>query len=473
MRNAMPLNVSRRPYHCVIGAFLSVTLASSAWGYQIELERAQQALAQDENQEAYSLLQAEELEHSGTPEFDYWLGVAALRAGEPSHALMALDRAILRQPSHAGARMERVAALLQLDQRRAAEREIEQLQALSPPPEAQAAIARFQAVIKQRRQAESSPQHQARLGVDLGYDSNPQRFPNEIAIDPLQPDLRRVVDDLIEAGLEPDGDPSQFDERVFSRDASTYQRLQGSYQGVFPIDEQSRWRVSTTGQAQRYTEEAAQDYDLTLAQAQVGYQRDLAAQHVLTLRGSALQGWSGRSQSRLLTRWGTAADLRQPIGLDSELTWQLGAQHNRFSASNNNYDAGRMGIQWATNHADFRTRLSAQFEHEWADSDRDGGDLIQVRLGAGMDYPINDQHLIRADLNHRIRTYQDNGFAPYNDFAPTERRDRIWQARLAWLYQLNSDWLLEASADAERRNSSIEFFDTRRYQTQLGLRYLF
>ncbi|NYS60467.1 hypothetical protein [Vreelandella salicampi] len=469
----MPFNVSRLSYCCLFGTLLSATLASSAWGYQAELESAQQALAQDDNQAAYEQLQALEIEHSGAPEFDYWLGVAALRAGEPSHALIALDRAILRQPNHAGARMERVAALLHLDQRRAAEREIEQLQALSPPPEAQEAIARFQAVIEQRRQAESSPQHQARLGVDLGYDSNPQRFPDEIAIDPLQPDLRQVFDELIEMGLEPNGDPSQFDERVFSSDASTYQRLQGSYQGVFPIDEQSRWRISTTGQAQRYTEEAAQDYDLTLAQAQVGYQRDLEAQRVLTLRGSALQGWSGQQQSRLLTRWGTAADLRQPIGLDSELTWQLGAQHNRFSASNNDYNAGRIGVQWNTNHSDFRTRLSAQLEHEWADESRDGGDLIQVRLGAGLDYPINDQHLIRADLNHRVRTYQNDGFALYNDFAPTERRDRIWQARLAWLYQLNSDWLVEASADAERRLSSIEFFDTQRFQTQLGLRYLF
>jgi hypothetical protein len=469
----MPFNVSRPCYRYVIGAFLSVTLACSAWGYQAELDSARQALAQDENQKAYSLLQAVELEHSGTPAFDYWLGVAALRAGEPSHALMALDRAILRQPSHAGARMERVAALLQLDQRGAAEREIEQLQALSPPPEAQAAIARFRAIIDGRRERENSPQHQSRLRVDLGYDSNPQRFPDEIAIDPLQPDLRRVVDELIELGLTPNGDPSQFDKRVFSRDASTYKRLQGSYQGIFPIDERSRWRIGTTGQAQRYTEEAAQDYDLTLLQAQLGYQRDLAAQRVLTLRSSALQGWSGQQQSRLLTRWGTAADLRQPIGLDSDLTWQLGAQHNRFSASNNDYNAGRIGVQWHTNHSDFRTRLSAQLEHEWADSARDGGDLIQVRLGAGLDYPINDQHLIRADLNHRIRSYQDDGFALYNNFAPTERRDRIWQARLAWLYQLNSDWLLEASADAERRLSSVEFFDTRRYQTQLGLRYLF
>nr|WP_290698251.1 hypothetical protein [Halomonas sp. UBA3074] len=444
-------------------------MSSPARAYQAELASAKGLLAHGESLSAYSQLQAIELEHSGKPEFDYWLGVTALRAGEPSHALMALERAILRQPNHAGARMERVAALVQLDQTGAAEREIEQLRALSPPSDAQAAIARFQAVIEQRQQAKNGPQHQGLLGVDIGYDSNPQRFPNEITIDPPPPTPKMldIINDLLDFGFK------RSPPKVYSRDASTYQRLQGSYQGTLPIDAQSRWRISTTGQAQRYTEMTAQDYDLTLVQAQFGYQRDLASQRTVTLNGSALQGWSGPSQSRLLTRWGSGVDLRHPIGLDSELTWQFDAQHNRFSAANNNYDSGRLGVQLVTNHTALRTRLTAQIEHEWAVGMRDGGDLLHLLLGAGIDYPLSNRHLIRANLNHRIRTYQEDGYAPFNEFSATTRRDRIWQARLSWLHQFNTDWLLEASADVERRRSSVNFFDTRRSQTQLALRYLF
>lgn len=452
---------------------LSATLFSQAYADDSALASARSALEQGNPADAYAELQTLELERSGDPTFDYWLGVAALRTGEPSHALIALDRAILRQPNHAGARMERVAALLQLDQRASAEREIERLEALSPPPEAQAAIARFQTVIAERRQAGSAPQHRGRIGVDIGYDSNPQRFPNEITIDPLQPDLRRAFDELVDMGLTPEGDLSRFEAQRFSRDASTYQRLQGSYQGRFPIDDQSRWLLDATGQAQRYTQEAAQDFDLTLGQAQLGYQRDLEAQRIFTLRGSMLQGFSGRHQNHLLTRWGAHAELSQPLGLNSELTWQLGAQHNRFSSRRNRYDAGIAGLQLHTQHTILRSRLTAQVEREWANENRDGGDLTHLRLGGGLDLPLGDQHLLRADLNHRIRTYQDDGFALYNDFTPTQRRDRIWQARLTWLYQLNRDWLLEASADMERRRSSVDFFDTRRQQAQLGLRYLF
>ena len=139
-RLTRPLKKAYRYLSLVVWAGIGLAGVAStpmAWAYQAELYKAQQALEQGDNQAAYHQLVAIELDYSGTPTFDYWLGVAALRAGEPSHALIALDRAVLRQPNHAGARMERVAALLQLDQRRAAEREIAQLKALAPPPAAQ------------------------------------------------------------------------------------------------------------------------------------------------------------------------------------------------------------------------------------------------------------------------------------------------------------------------------------------------
>ncbi|WP_447555784.1 tetratricopeptide repeat protein [Vreelandella sp. EE22] len=455
------------------GAVIYLGFASPVKASQTELASAKILLSQQAPQSAYEQLRAVELEYSGIPEFDYWLGVAALRAGESSHALMALDRAILRQPNHAGARLERVAALVQLGQYVTAERDIAQLQALSPPSDAQAAITRLQASINQARQAQSAPKHRGLLGVEIGYDSNPQRFPNEIALDPLHPELRRQAERLIESGWEPEDGSASLEERLFSRDASAYQRLQGSYQGTVPIDARSRWRIGTTGQAQRYTKESAQEYDLTLAQAQLGYQRDLAPQRTVTLKGSALLGWSGNNQHHLLTRWGSGVDLSHPIGLDSDLTWQLDAQHNRFNAADNDYDAASLGVQLETSYTALRARWNAQLEREWASEHRDGGDLISLLLGTLVDYPLGDHHLIRASLNHRTRTYQEQGFAPYNDFSATTRRDRIWQARLAWLHQFDNNLLLEASSEAEYRRSTIDFFDTRRYQAQLALRYLF
>ncbi|MGS2742363.1 outer membrane beta-barrel protein [Halomonas sp. LS-001] len=470
-----------RRYPAVLVLLLSVAVSPRALAdttpLTTPLEKAQDYLAQDNANAAYQALQASELSNSGQPDFDYWLGVAALRAGHPSHALIALDRVIIHQPNHAGARLERLAALIQLDQRLAAESEIARLNALSPPPEAQAAIERFQAVLDQRQRSETEPQHRWQLGVDIGYDSNPQRFPNEITIDPLQPAIREALDALIEMGLTPQLAPGQdltdFDERVFSREASAYQQLQGGYQGTYPVNETSRWLLNATGQAQRYQDDAAQDFDLSLLNAQLGYQQDIEAQRSVTYRASLLQAWSGQPQDHLLTRWGGEVAYRHPASSNSTLDWQLGIEDNAFDTSRNDYVSGRLGLQLTTRHASVHTRINAQLGHEWADTQRNGGDLLYARAGAGMDYPIGDRQLLRADLSYQQRRYQQDGFSLYNDYVAVERHDQLWQARLMWLYQLNPDWLVEARADIERRNSNVNFFDTHRLQTQLGLRYLF
>lgn len=463
--------------HALPVLLVSVAITTRALADTNTLDRAQNYLEQDNANAAYQALQASELTYSGQPNYDYWLGVAALRAGQPSHALIALDRVITQQPTHAGARLERLAALIQLDQRLAAESEIVTLNALSPPPEARAAIERFQAIIDQRQRSETEPQHRWQLGVDIGYDSNPQRFPNEITIDPLQPAIREALDILTEMGLTPrlesGQDITDFDERVFSREASAYQQLLGRYQGVYPINETSRWQVNATGQMQRYQNDAAKDFDLSLLSTQLGYQQDLEAQRSVTYRASLLQAWSGEHQDHLLTRWGGETEYRHPVGSNSTLDWQLGIEDNAFDTPRNDYVSGRLSLQLTTRHASVQTRLSAQLGHEWANTQRNGGDLLYARAGTGIDYPMGNRQLLRADLSYQQRRYQQDGFNFYNDFMAVERYDQLWQARLMWLYQLNPDWLVEARADIERRTSNVDFFDTHRLQTQLGLRYLF
>ncbi|WP_252109179.1 MULTISPECIES: hypothetical protein [unclassified Halomonas] len=458
---------------CFIATIGSTGLATSLQAYQTELSQAKIMLSQKAPQLAYSELRAIEVENSGTPEFDYWLGVAALRAGEASHALMALDRAILRQPDHAGARLERVAALMRLDQFETAEREMNHLRDLSPPPDALEVIERFQALIDEYRHQKNGSKHNGFLGLEVGYDSNPQRLPSEIAIDPLRPELRRQVERLIANGWQPQGGVSGLDEQIFYRNGSSYQRIQGSYQGNIPINDHSRWQVGAISQSQRYTEEMARAYDLTLAQAQLGYERDMASQSVLALKGSALIGWSGEDQNHLLTRWRSDLDFTHAVGLDSKLVWRLGLERNDFDLASNDYHAGSLGIQLDTLYSDFRIRWSAQLEHEWANDSRDGGDLLGLSLGSIIDYPFSERHLIRSSFTHRIRSYQEDGFAFYNEFSDSNRRDHVSQARVSWLFQFDRNWLLETSAEAERRHSTIEFFDTSRYQANVALRYLF
>ncbi|QNI01949.1 hypothetical protein HXW73_02810 [Halomonas sp. SH5A2] len=463
--------------YCLLSMTLGLLCTTHALAYEETLQSARQLLDQGDANAAYEQLKAAEVEHSGEPEFDYWLGVSALRADDVTHAMMALDRVLVIQPEHAGARMERVAALLQLDQRRAAEQEIERLEALSPPPEAQAAIRRFKEVIEQRRRGDNDPQHNLSLGVALGYDSNPQRYSSDIALDPLPPSLRSVVDQLIESGaLEPD-DPSQLDDVTFASRSSLYHRLQANYRGQYPIDERSHWLFDATAQTQRYSQDSAEEIDLTLLQLAPAYQRELSNGHTWTLQPSVLQGWGGADQNPLLTRWSLSGRYAYTVGTDSQLTWQLSAQRNDFDNTLSDYDAGRLGVELITPLTHVDLRWQARLGQEWArgtgNQQRAGGDLNHWQVGMGVDMPIGERQLIRGDVGYRERNYQDDVNDITTRYQPTARKEQIWEARISWLYQLNRHWLVETSANYEQRDATIEFYDSTRLQTQIGVRYLF
>lgn len=74
-------------------------------------EQAESLLAGGHTRNAYEMLRAYASEFSGSPYFDYLLGVAALDFGRNSEAIIALRRAVAAAPRFAGARMELARAL--------------------------------------------------------------------------------------------------------------------------------------------------------------------------------------------------------------------------------------------------------------------------------------------------------------------------------------------------------------------------
>ncbi|WP_146060016.1 hypothetical protein [Oceanospirillum linum] len=66
------------------------------------LRGAQQVLSEGDTAAALTLLSAAEAEYAGVPEFDYLMGLAAVRSGQPSVGIFVLDRLLQVQPDHAG-----------------------------------------------------------------------------------------------------------------------------------------------------------------------------------------------------------------------------------------------------------------------------------------------------------------------------------------------------------------------------------
>ncbi|MCE8022411.1 tetratricopeptide repeat protein [Halomonas sp. MCCC 1A11036] len=447
---------------------IAASLGSPAsLSYQNPLDEARQHLEADAPEAAYQQLSELDQQHAGTPEFDYWLGVTALRAGHPSQALLALDRVIRTDPQHAAARMARVGAYLRLGQIDAAERELDVLASLEPPAQARQAMQRYQRAIDERRQRDTSPRHQARLMLETGYDSNAQRFPSRFLIDPNQ---------LIPEALRPLVE--EADRIELARQSSHFQRFAGHYRGSQPLNEDQRLLFEAGVQSRYYQREEAQAYNLSVLQGRLGWDYDLDAERRLTLSLDALRAWQDTDFSRLLRRWGLSTEYRHPLAQDSQLRWHGHAYDNRFDQrSDSDYQSAGLGVELRVPRGAWTLRVSGLAEHERAgrhagQARRDGGDLDHLRLGVGLDIPVGHRQQWRFDLDHRWRRYQDEGFALYNDFSPAARHDRSWEASVGWYLQLDRDWLLHAKADYERRHSSIEFFDNHRVQARLGLSYL-
>ncbi|HRE18183.1 MAG TPA: tetratricopeptide repeat protein [Rhodocyclaceae bacterium] len=114
------------------------------------INKASEFLSQGNAQAAYQLLLGEEAQHAGNVEFDYLLGRAALDSGEPAKASLIFERVLAVEPNHAGARLDMGRAYFALGDFPRARSEFTSLQALNPPPAAQATIARYLAAIDEQ-----------------------------------------------------------------------------------------------------------------------------------------------------------------------------------------------------------------------------------------------------------------------------------------------------------------------------------
>lgn len=142
------------------------------------LADAEQLLAAGNPKQAYMLLLAEQGNLSGTPAFDYLLGVAALDSGKIDDAIIAFERVLAVNPKNAGAQMDLGRAYFLAGSIDLAEATFRALKASNPPPNALAAINRFLAAIAARKKG-SQRQFNLWGETSLGYDTNITGVPND------------------------------------------------------------------------------------------------------------------------------------------------------------------------------------------------------------------------------------------------------------------------------------------------------
>ena len=152
-------------------ALLAALGSGEAWSQDDAVERAKRLLAAGNPKEAYSELSKVQDKLSGTPEFDYLLGVASLDSGRIDDAIIAFERVLALIPNHAGAQMDLARAYYTAGSYDLAEAAFIKLRDSNPPPAAQQAISRYLDAIQQRKH-QTQPGFAGYGELGLGYDSN-------------------------------------------------------------------------------------------------------------------------------------------------------------------------------------------------------------------------------------------------------------------------------------------------------------
>ncbi len=93
--------------------------------------------------QAYALLEPQEVQRAGDPDFDLVFGIAANQAGEHARAILALERVTLAQPANARARAELGRAMFAVGDSASARTLLEQAKAQGAPNEAAQTIDDF------------------------------------------------------------------------------------------------------------------------------------------------------------------------------------------------------------------------------------------------------------------------------------------------------------------------------------------
>lgn len=409
--------------------------------------KARKLLAAEKYQQAYVLLEKASLDEAGDPEFDYLLGIAAMRAGHPAQAVFALERAVQTQPNYAAARMELVGAYIAVGLNQQAQEQLAILETQSPPPAAQESMARFQDILRPRLSGTPKPVHL--LGLSVGYDSNVGSYPD------MGIDL---------GGLQLAVTPTK----------SAFTLLRGTWWQPYKLSDERQLETTFHAQLRNYQESDATQFNLGLLHAGLVLKSTLDASNSYDLGLQANKLWLDNSSFR--DHLGASAFWVRRLNADLDGRLGLKLHTYRFDPDTYDYDmtaiSGELNKTWSPQRSG---ALTLDIERETASNNRIGGDALRFSLGGRMNFVLEGGHQLATGLSLSRTVYADS-YAPHPLYNPgTTTRDRTDDAidlNLQWRRTVARNWQLEADLDYRKQTSTVRFYENDRWTAQLtALRY--
>lgn len=425
----------------------------SAQTLQDAIARAQQSAAAGDVTSAFTELQSLENDYAGDPEFDYWYGVIALRAGEESEAIVALQRVIAVNPKHAGAHMELVGAHLRQNNVERAQHHLAIAKSLNPPERAATMIQRYEEAIAERQQRARDGVSLVVLGTDVGYDTNYVNYPD--TFDLFQGTFLEGI-------------------AILEADETAFATLRGSYFRQKPVNESEYFEVTASGQARVNQADEAGAFNTNIVQIAALYGERV---------NDRQQFKYGVEASKI---WLDEQSFRSHIGLQISYEHQMNDQDLvrattrlrdfHFKNNRNDYRSGMGEAEWIHKFSKVLTgrfRGAAELERVKNEPARPGGDATRYYASADFDYQWDDRNKVSVGLIYGRLRYHDPGFAIFNRGQEDIRSDDLVSLRSEWQHSLTRNWQLALSAQYRDQRSSVDFFDLDQSLVQWTVTYAY
>lgn len=421
-------------------------LAAHADALSDLIQAAETALQDNDAQRAYTLLAEQEANYAGNVEFDYWLGLAAVRAGKPARATFALERVVMEQPNHAGARLELATAWLQLGQRDAASEQLDRVERLNPPQQAQAQIDALNRELNRQARNARQRRNGGFIGIEYGDDDNVGTWPEGLE---FFPGFRLEAID------------------------SAYGALKAGYWHRFDVAADQKVRLSANALVRRNDEDEAEQFDQDYLTGRAEWSRDLDGRNEIAagidLATLRLDG------EDYYTLYGVTGEWRRAVSSATQLT--AGIQVRQFDFDLDRYDYLMTRLLGRITHRPApRWELSADItaDYEASDESRAGGDAVLYGIAANAWYQHLPKHRVGAQAGFTRAAYRSDYRLGEAFTAETGARDDDrFMGALLYDWFPGQRWQVRAQAQYRDQSSTLDTFVYDQTVLSAGLNYYF
>ena len=395
---------------------------------------------------SYEELAAETDVRAGDPAFDYALGLAAIDAGRPAEAIVALQRVLAVQPDNAPARAELARAYALTGDVDTARQEFASV--VDDPSLPDPVRQRFTGFVRQfdRQIAGGGSDVSGFLDARIGHDSNVN----------AATDLDTIVIPLFSfLG------PGTLGANAQAR-ADQFAELAGGVSGVHGISRQDRLFGSLLGNVRRNFDES--DFDQAAVTGTAGFAHSFANRDTLSFSAQVQQFWLGGDPFR--TSYGLIGQYTR--SLDGGQAMTLSAQWNRLDYDGDPLrDADRLALGLGY----YTKTIAANLTGGKEETRREAGDAQSnwfAGAGIGGEFPVGERVALVAGAALDLRRYD----APDALFL-VEREDERLDLTAGIKVRLAESLYLKPRATWTRNWSNIDLYDYDRWTASAGVRFEF